>query len=151
MKDIGKSEFERDLKHSLRRMWLIAVVVAVASAIPLAYFEHTKPWVIAVPIALGVLLGLVFEVRDDLRRYAETKNLAATLQKQQRVAQTKFPEPHRRRIYVAEGRRVVINASIVIGPRGEYAERPDAREIARQATEAGARSFSDVRLVGSEA
>jgi hypothetical protein len=151
MKTDHKSDFEMELKHSLRRMWLIAVIIAVLSVAPLAYFEHTQPWVIAIPIAIGVLLGLIFEVREDLKRSAQARSLSLSLQKQQRVAQGKFPEPQRRRIFISSSTKAVVNGFIAIGPRGEYGGRPDAREIARQATEAPLTSFSDVRLIGSEA
>ena len=53
------------LQRSFRRIWAVAFGVAIASAIPVVLLKHQAPWVVAVPICLGVLLGLFLELRDD--------------------------------------------------------------------------------------
>ena len=46
---------------NVKRMWAVAVVAALVASVPVVYFSKTIPWLIAVPIAIGVAMELILE------------------------------------------------------------------------------------------
>jgi PHD/YefM family antitoxin component YafN of YafNO toxin-antitoxin module len=52
----------------VQRIWLTAVLVAAVLGLPVAILVKSYPWVIAVPISLGVVLLLWVEMLNDRRR-----------------------------------------------------------------------------------
>lgn len=50
---------------NIKRLYLIAVVVAIVSAPFVALFDRKYPWLIAIPIISGTALVLFLEMRDD--------------------------------------------------------------------------------------
>ena len=57
-------------------MWVIAFWVAVVAVVPVVLLENRAPWVAAVSALIGILLGIIFESKDDLRETAQAKKFA---------------------------------------------------------------------------
>jgi len=46
-------------------MWVITFWVAVVAVVPVVLLENRAPWVAALPVHIGILLGIIFESKDD--------------------------------------------------------------------------------------
>jgi hypothetical protein len=71
-------------------MWVIAFWVAVVAVVPVVLLENRAPWVVALPVFIGILLGIIFELKDDLRETARPQKFALLRAKQELGAQTDF-------------------------------------------------------------
>lgn len=47
-----------EMKQSFRRVWRVAFLMAIATAVPVALYVDKYPWLVAVAIALGALVGI---------------------------------------------------------------------------------------------
>jgi hypothetical protein len=56
-------ELEQELKDTRRRMYKIAFWTGLLGALPVLAIKDSAPWVIAIPICVGALLGIIFDVR----------------------------------------------------------------------------------------
>lgn len=52
----------------IKRIWMIAICTAIIGAIPVTIFKNTAPWLIAVPICIGTIVALGFEIWDLMKR-----------------------------------------------------------------------------------
>jgi len=71
-------------------MWVIAFWVAVVAVVPVVLLENRAPWVAALPVLVGILLGIIFESKRRLRETARAKKFAFLRTKQEWDAQTDF-------------------------------------------------------------
>ncbi len=51
-----------DFTFPLRRIWLVSILVAVVIATPLSFFSRSHPWLIGVPIVIGVSALCIMEI-----------------------------------------------------------------------------------------
>lgn len=77
-----RSRFEVSLKDSFRRMWIIAVCVAIVAIIPTILFEDRAQWILLVAMVASALLGLFVEIRQDLRKRQRARLLTVALEQQ---------------------------------------------------------------------
>jgi hypothetical protein len=71
-------------------MWLIAFWGAVVVVVPVVLLENQAPWVVGLSVFVGILLGIIFEVNDDLREKARVQKFALLRAKQELNAQSDF-------------------------------------------------------------
>jgi hypothetical protein len=71
-------------------MWMIAFWIAIVAVVPVVSLENRAPWVVAVPIVVGILFGIIFEVKDDLRERTYARKFALLRTKQELDAQSDF-------------------------------------------------------------
>jgi len=57
--------YDLRLNRSFQRLWAIAFTVAAISAVPVVLLKAQVPWLIAVPIVAGVVIGITLEARDE--------------------------------------------------------------------------------------
>ena len=65
-------------------------LVAVVAVVPVVLLENRGPWVSALPVLVGILLGIIFESKRRLRETARAKKFAFLRTKQEWDAQTDF-------------------------------------------------------------
>jgi hypothetical protein len=71
-------------------MWMIAFWIAIVAVVPVVLLENRAPWVVTVPIVVGILFGIILEVKDDLRERTYAQKFALLLAKQELDAQSDF-------------------------------------------------------------
>ena len=61
-------ELEYDLRAARRRTYIIALISALLGAIPATIFKHIAPWFILVPMTIGGVLVIAFDIRETFRK-----------------------------------------------------------------------------------
>jgi hypothetical protein len=89
-----KSRFEANLEHSFRRMWIIALCVAIVAVVPVILFEDQAHWILLVAMIAGGLLGIFVEIREDLQNRYRTKLLIVAFEQQKLEADWRFAVPY---------------------------------------------------------
>lgn len=59
----------------MKRIWLTAILVAVVSAVPVAILCKNYPWIIAIPVAVGVIFVVWLEFVAENKAAAQKQNL----------------------------------------------------------------------------
>jgi hypothetical protein len=63
-------------------MWAMALFLALFAVVPVVLLENRAPWIVALPILVGLLLGITLEVKDDLRQANREQKTALLVAKQ---------------------------------------------------------------------
>jgi hypothetical protein len=71
-------------------MWIIAFCVAAVAVVPVVLLENRTPWLVAIPIIVGFLLGIIFEATDDLRERSRAQKFTQLFAEQELTAQSGF-------------------------------------------------------------
>jgi len=61
-------ELRRDLKCKRTRMYKIAFLFGLASAVPVYLLKDSAPWAIAIPICIGALVNIVLDWRKSPKK-----------------------------------------------------------------------------------
>jgi hypothetical protein len=56
---------ELRLSRSFNRLWIVSFSVAIIFAIPVVVLKDKAPWIISIPIIVGVFIGIALEARDE--------------------------------------------------------------------------------------
>jgi lysylphosphatidylglycerol synthetase-like protein (DUF2156 family) len=91
MKRKIKTQFELDLQHSLKRMWIIALCIgAAATVLVMIWKDRAAHWVPIAAMIAGALIGLALEIRKDVEKRKRTRLLAISLEQQKLAAHATF-------------------------------------------------------------
>jgi hypothetical protein len=53
------------IRDSFRRIWIVAICVSVIFVVPVMMLKDQAPWVIGIPIVVGIVIGVAIEIRSD--------------------------------------------------------------------------------------